>query len=51
MAKELGIKSRFSGKIIRMPLLDKNQKIQTFINSITHDQSIVLDDSVNVSSI
>jgi len=40
------IKSRFSGKIIRMPLLDKNQKIQTFINSIAHDQSIVIDDSV-----
>lgn len=40
------IKSRFSGKIINMSLLDKNQKIQTFINSITHDQSIILDDSV-----
>ncbi len=41
------IKSRFSGKIITMPLLDKNQKIQTFINSIAHDQSIELDNSVN----
>ena len=40
------IKSRFSGKIIRKPLLYKNQKIQTFINSITHDRSIVIDDSV-----
>ena len=40
------IKSRFSGKIIRMPLLDKSQKIQTFISSITHDESIVLDNSV-----
>lgn len=40
------IKSRFSGKIIKMPLLNNNQKIQTFLNSITHDQSIVLDNSV-----
>src|SRR4030095_3805792 len=40
------IKSRFSGKIIRMPLLDKTQKIQTFINRITQDQSIILDDSI-----
>ncbi len=40
------IKSRFSGKIIKMPLLNNNQKIQTFINSITHDQSVTLDDSV-----
>lgn len=40
------IKSRFAGKIITMPLLDKNQKIQIFMNSITHDQSIILDDSV-----
>ena len=41
------IKSRFSGKIITMPLLDKNKKIQTFKNSIAHDQSVVIDDSVN----
>ncbi len=41
------IKSRFSGKIIRMPLLDKKQKIRTFKKSITHDKSIILDDSVN----
>ena len=40
------IKSRFSGKIITMPLLDKNQKIQTFKNSIIHDQSVVIDYSV-----
>lgn len=41
------IKSRFSGKIIRMTLLDKNQKIRTFKKSITHDKSIIIDDSVN----
>jgi SpoVK/Ycf46/Vps4 family AAA+-type ATPase len=41
------IKSRFSGKIIIMPLLDNNQKIQTFKNSIAHDKSVIIDDSVN----
>jgi SpoVK/Ycf46/Vps4 family AAA+-type ATPase len=41
------IKSRFSGKIIIMPLLDNNQKIQTFKNSIAHDTSVIIDDSVN----
>jgi len=41
------IKSRFSGKIISMPPLDRSQKIQTFKNSIIHDQSIVIDDSIN----
>ena len=41
------IKSRFSGKIITMPPLDKNQKVQTFKNSIAHDQSVVVDGSVD----
>src|SRR5579863_8750151 len=31
------IKSRFSGKIISMPSLNKNQKIRTFKQSIAHD--------------
>ena len=30
-----------------MPAPDKNQKIQTFKNNIAHDQSIILDISVN----
>ena len=41
------IKSRFSGKIISMPLLDKNQKIRTFKQSIAHDKSVITDDSVD----
>jgi len=40
------IKSRFSGKIITMPLLDKNQIVQTFKNSIIHDESVIIDRSV-----
>jgi len=40
------IKSRFSGKIITMPLLDQNQKIQIFKSNIAHDQSVIIDDSV-----
>jgi len=40
------IKSRFSGKIITLPLLDKNQMVQTFKNNIIHDESIIIDDSV-----
>lgn len=40
------IKSRFSGKIITMPLLDKNQIVQTFKNNIIHDESVLIDDSV-----
>lgn len=45
------IKSRFAGKIITMPLLDKNQKIQAFKNSIAHDQSVIIDASVSDSFI
>jgi hypothetical protein len=41
------IQSRFSGKIITMPQLDKNQKIQTFKQSIAHDQSVITDNSVS----
>lgn len=41
------IKSRFSGKIISMPSLSKNQKIRTFKQNITHDKSVTIDDSVN----
>lgn len=41
------IKSRFAGKIINMPPLNKNQKIQTFKQSIAHDLSVTIDDSVN----
>lgn len=41
------IKSRFSGKIIRMSLLDKKQKIRTFKQSIAHDKSVKIDASVN----
>lgn len=40
------IKSRFSGKIISMPLLSKDQKIQIFKQNIAHDTSIIIDDSV-----
>ena len=41
------IKSRFSGEVITMPLPDKNQKIKAFKNSIDHDLSIALDNSIN----
>ena len=41
------IKSRFSGKVITMPAPDKKQKIQAFKNRIAHDQSVILDESVN----
>lgn len=40
------IKSRFSGKFIKMPSLDKNQKFKTFMMHINYDQSTILDDSV-----
>jgi len=41
------IKSRFSGKVITMPIPNKNQKIQAFKDSITHDSAVTLDSSVN----
>lgn len=41
------IKSRFAGKVIAIPLPEKNQKIQAFKDSITYDQSVVIDASVN----
>lgn len=41
------IKSRFSGKIITLPLPDKAQKLHAFKNSISHDKSIVLSSSVD----
>lgn len=40
------IKSRFAGKIINIQAPDKNQKIQVFKNSVIHDQSIILDQSI-----
>jgi len=41
------IKSRFSGKIITLPLPDTDQKIEAFKNSITYDQSVILSESVS----
>lgn len=41
------IKSRFHGKIITMPLPDKQQKIQAFKDSVNHDRSVLLDSSVD----
>ena len=41
------IKSRFSGKIITLPLLNKNQKIRVFKQSIAHDTSVIIHNSVN----
>ena len=41
------IKSRFSGKIITMPPLNRNQKIETFKKIIEHNPSIIVNDSVD----
>ena len=41
------IKSRFSGKIITIPLPTKKQKVETFRNSILNDRSVMLDDSID----
>ncbi|HRN77905.1 MAG TPA: ATP-binding protein [Candidatus Dependentiae bacterium] len=41
------IKSRFHGKIITMPLPDKQQKIEAFKNIINHDDSVMFDDSID----
>lgn len=41
------IKSRFSGKIINMPLPTKKQQITAFKEHIANDESIILDKSVN----
>jgi len=40
------IKSRFAGKIINIQAPNKEQKFQIFKNSIVHDQSIELDQSI-----
>lgn len=41
------IKSRFHGKIITMPLPDKQQKIQAFKDIIKHDNSVILASAVD----
>lgn len=41
------IKSRFTGKVITVPLPDKSQKIEAFKESIKHDQSVLIDASIN----
>lgn len=41
------IKSRFSGKIITLPLPNKKQKVQAFKNSITYDPDVKLHKSID----
>ena len=41
------IKSRFSGRIINIPLPSKRQKIQAFKNSLINDKSIIIDKSID----
>lgn len=45
------IKSRFSGKIINLPLPDLQQKVLAFKNNIFNDQLITLDNSIDDSFI
>jgi SpoVK/Ycf46/Vps4 family AAA+-type ATPase len=41
------IKSRFSGKVITIPMPDKNQKVKAFRDSIIYDNSTFIDDTVS----
>jgi len=41
------IKSRFSGKVITIPMPNKYQKIRAFKNSIANDESLLLDRSID----
>lgn len=41
------IKSRFSGKIITIPMPDASQKVTTFKSCIAHDESVRLDPSID----